>query len=342
MAPSLLFLHTPPTGPVTPTTARLASTSRWPTPRLASQPRRASVTMAAGGGNPTSWDDYVKQRQSGGLQGGTMDEAKAGMQSFIDGGGDMEFDGGDSGGGVVGDGNTDLEDQHNSTEMLREGFGKKGGISNQTGGKVETAMHSRIASAGQNYFGRSTGYAEKKIETITEQDRKMNRMDNVRAQQLENWHNQRSIHQAKQGRREGVMFGSEEYTPFRIDKFAQTKADMKDKRRDGEDWGELKVEPWEEPTETFELRSPVNNTEVVEIQVTNPYISYAPFRCVFTEDSHPAFVARPDRGTMERRGGAPVEIVVRFTPRELMQPSTATLIFETEDFKNIYKFVGST
>ena len=48
---------------------------------------------------------------------------RAARIQFIKGGGDMEFDGGDSGGGVVGDGNTDLEDQHNSPSMVRGGFG---------------------------------------------------------------------------------------------------------------------------------------------------------------------------------------------------------------------------
>ena len=41
---------------------------------------------------------------------------------------DQEFDGGDSGGGVVGDGNTDLEDQHNSATLgaLRGGISDVG------------------------------------------------------------------------------------------------------------------------------------------------------------------------------------------------------------------------
>lgn len=55
----------------------------------------------------SEWDKYLKSR-------GTADveAAEAEYRKFK--GIDQEFDGGDSGGGVVGDGNTDLEDQRTS------------------------------------------------------------------------------------------------------------------------------------------------------------------------------------------------------------------------------------
>ena len=46
---------------------------------------------------------------------------------------------------------------------------------------------SRTASAGANYFGRSTGLADKLIDDMSDEDVKMGRMDRVRAQQKENW-----------------------------------------------------------------------------------------------------------------------------------------------------------
>lgn len=126
----------------------------------------------------TSWEEYARQREAGQLQGGSIDQAKADIQVFIDSGGDMEFDGGDSGGGVVGDGNTDLEDQHNSATLgaLRGGIADLSAASQEVGrGRVKSAVDARTASAGKNYFGRSTGYADKKIEEITEDDLKTGR-----------------------------------------------------------------------------------------------------------------------------------------------------------------------
>ena len=100
---------------------------------------------------------------------------------------ESEFDGGDSGSGVVGDGNVDLEDQHNSATL----GGNRGGIAdvgsagmavgrgnviafdpedNQPAAKGATTA--RTSSAGKNYFGRSTGLADKLISEITEKDLK--------------------------------------------------------------------------------------------------------------------------------------------------------------------------
>ena len=115
---------------------------------------------------------------------------------------DQEFDGGDSGGGVVGDGNTDLEDQHNSATL----GGNRGGFSDLGGGtdlvgrgtvlsyadlpdesqKVSGATEARTTSAGKNYFGRSTGLAEKLIDSITDEDLRTGKLDKVRAQRKDN------------------------------------------------------------------------------------------------------------------------------------------------------------
>ena len=120
---------------------------------------------------------------------------------------DQEFDGGDSGGGVVGDGNTDLEDQHNSATLgaLRGGIDDVTGATlavgrgnvrtlddadynklndaDEFGENVESGRSARSAAAGANYFGRSTGLADKLINEISEDDLKTGRMDKVRAQQ---------------------------------------------------------------------------------------------------------------------------------------------------------------
>eukprot|EP00189_Rhodosorus_marinus_P011180 CAMPEP_0184751658 /NCGR_PEP_ID=MMETSP0315-20130426/43158_1 /TAXON_ID=101924 /ORGANISM="Rhodosorus marinus, Strain UTEX LB 2760" /LENGTH=271 /DNA_ID=CAMNT_0027230935 /DNA_START=340 /DNA_END=1155 /DNA_ORIENTATION=+ len=271
-----------------------------------------------------------------------MKQAEEGLNSFLEGGGDMEFDGGDSGGGVVGDGNMDLEDQHNSAEMLRGGFLEEKNLEDiptENIGQVKSAMDSRVASAGANYFGRTTGYAEKLIANITDEQRRTHRMDEVRAQQIENWHNQRQIHKTREGRQTGEAYGQPVWEPTIIKRNVKQPAGQ---RRDGQDWGDLKVDPSKEPSGTYELKTNIDSTAVVEIRVDNEYMTFAPYRCAFTSDSHYAFSVAPDSGTMNRRGKDPVELVVRFSPREPVSNATATLVFDTEDFTYTYKFFGST
>uniref|UniRef100_A0A7S1XHY3 Uncharacterized protein n=1 Tax=Erythrolobus australicus TaxID=1077150 RepID=A0A7S1XHY3_9RHOD len=296
------------------------------------------------GDQPTSYEEYMRARNAGRYQGGTMDEARKNMQAFLDGGGDMEFDGGDSGGGVVGDGNMDLEDQHNSTNMLRDGFA---GYESSSGRTVESATVARNASAGANYFGRSTGYAETKIGQISEEDRKKKRMDNVRAQQLENWHNQRAIYDANRARGQGVSFGGAavyDNRSFGSQLESQRNAMYSESsgRLDGDEWGAVQAGPGDDVVQTYEVRSGVGVAHVTEFKVKNKFSTFAPFRCAFTSDSHPAFTVSPESGTLNRSTGEPVNVVVRFRPMELMGGATATLVFETEDFKNVYTFVGST
>lgn len=79
-----------------------------------------------------------------------------------------EFDGGDGQMGVAGDGNTKL-DKFDMTEMAK----------------------SKSMSA-KNAWGRSTGYAETLINQGVEQSR---------AQQLENWHNQQEVLQRRKQQR---------------------------------------------------------------------------------------------------------------------------------------------
>ena len=45
---------------------------------------------------------------------------------------------------------------------------------------------------------------------------------------------------------------------------------------------------------------------------------------------------------MNRRSGEPTELVVRFTPSETGRVYESWLVFETEDFKYVYYFNGTT
>jgi hypothetical protein len=285
---------------------------------------------------------------------------------------DQEFDGGDSGGGVVGDGNTDLEDQHNSATLgaLRGGVSDLAGSGINVGrGNVKSATESRTASAGANYFGRSTGLADKLKDEITDKDLKTGRMDCVRAQQKENWFNQRAIHASNRAQGQGVVYGEDQGARPREGGFNTrdslssdawrkggsdgevSQRDLADhlkdlaslpaQRLDGQDWEAVTIKPDDSLEETFEMRVSPRQTAVTEIKVRNDYNTFAPFRCGFVGDSGP-FSVDPGHGSMNRRSGEPVEVVVRFKPMESGVVSEAILVFETEDMRKLYKFIGST
>jgi hypothetical protein len=317
--------------------------------------------------NSGSYEEYAKDRNTGAVQGGSIDETQEALKEW-EKYADMDFDGGDSGGGVVGDGNTDLEDQHNSPSIVRGGMGSaevgEGGM-NVGRGQVKSATTSRTASAGKNYFGRSTGYAEKRIAEISESDLKNHKMDCVRAQQLENWHNQRNIAKENRAQGQGVVFGEkkqaghyiarealaagrgastdgEEISQKDLAKHLESLSTTATERLDGGAWEEVTAEDDEEVTETIELKAPVGGVEIHTLKVKNQFNTFAPYQCKFTADSPIEFSASPNEGSMNRRTGDPIEVTVRFNPKSYGEPVVGKLVFETEDFKNVYKFIGST
>jgi hypothetical protein len=300
-----------------------------------------------------------------------MEAVDAGYRQFK--GIDQEFDGGDSGGGVVGDGNTDLEDQHNSATLgaLRGGIADVTGATLAVGrGNVKSATDSRAASAGANYFGRSTGLAEKIVESMTEEDIKANKIDCVRAQQKENWFNQRAIHASNKAQGQGVVFGQTESGPGSGGGFNTQSALSSDvgrtghieteisqadlanhlhklasapaARLDGEEWSVAHFTATDDISDSFQLRTSVRQTHVTTINVQNNLNTFAPFRCDFVGGSSHSFDVEPRHGTMNRRSGEPVEVVVRFTPESPGDLHEAALVFETEDMKKVYLFEGST
>uniref|UniRef100_A0A7S0Q865 Uncharacterized protein n=1 Tax=Coccolithus braarudii TaxID=221442 RepID=A0A7S0Q865_9EUKA len=318
--------------------------------------------------SPTDFESYIKARQQGLTSGPSMEEAEAGLKIFLENGGDSEFDGGDSGGGVVGDGNTDLEDQHNSPTLgaLRGGVSEAGGLGASIGrGRVEGATNARAASAGGNYFGRDTGYANEKLKQVTEESIRSGKLDAVRAQQFENWFNQRAIHKQNTAQGQGVVFGERKEGGHYIAREAlssqtwrqggeATEISQRDLakhldslreapagRLDGEAWDALSY-GGAELVDTFELKTQAGSTTVKDIRVKNQLNTFAPFQAGFAPGSSDAFQVTPNAGTMNRRSGEPIELTVRFTPKVYGEPVVATLIFETEDFKHAYQFIGST
>ena len=365
-----------------------------PSTPLHAPPTRAAVRTTAvplmmhgdetrDGGTPAaSWQEYLQSRGEADLE-KTQEEYLTSKTLRLNL--DSEFDGGDSGSGAVGDGNVDLEDQHNAVTLgaNRGGVTDLSDASSFVGrGNVQSlvdydslpneeniakgATEARTSSAGKNYFGRSTGLANKLINEMSDEDVKMGRMDCVRAQQKENWFNQRAIHRNNRAQGQGVVFGQEtagapseggfvarenmarssqvenEISQRDLASHLESLASLPAERLDGLEWGELVISPTDPLDATFEVRASPRQTDVTEIAVRNDYNTFAPFRCGFLPGSSGAFACTPNHGTMNRRSGEPTKLTVRYTPQETGVVAEAILIFETEDFKRIYRFIGST
>ena len=76
--------------------------------------------------------------------------------------------------------------------------------------------------------------------------------------------------------------------------------------------------------------------------MTNMFNNFAPYRVALAPGSHPDFTVTPAGGTMNRRDSEPVHVLVRYNPQTYGEAKLAALIFETEDFKKVWNFIGST
>ena len=114
-------------------------------------------------------------------------------------------------------------------------------------------------------------------------------------------------------------------------------------RLDGEAWDEVSFDvSSDEVTQTFEMKAAMRRTAVETILVQNDYNTFAPYQCKFAPGSHPDFSHDPAEGSMNRRSGEPTEITVRFSPKDNGAERVAALVFETEDMKKVYMFIGKT
>ena len=217
------FLPSMPLHASPPTRAAVRTTAVPPHDAWGRDARRRHSRLA-------SWDEYLQSRGAADIE-RTQEEYLQSKTLRLNL--DSEFDGGDSRSGAVGDGNVDLEDQHNAVTLgaNRGGVTDLSDASSFVGrGNVQSlvdydslpneenaakgATEARTSSAGKNYFGRSTGLASKLINEMSDEDVKMGRMDCVRAQQKENWFNQRAIHAQNRAQGQGVVFGQEQqYQP---------------------------------------------------------------------------------------------------------------------------------
>lgn len=85
--------------------------------------------------------------------------------------------------------------------------------------------------------------------------------------------------------------------------------------------------------------APINGVASHEIAVKNPYIGFAKFRAGFVGDAAAEWSVTPNDGFLKQ--SEPTNFVVSYRPQN---PGIVHghLVIETEDFKNVWKVVGTT
>merc|ERR1712154_118669 len=189
---------------------------------------------------------------------------------------------------------------------------------------------SRMRSA-KNAWGTSTGYADQLVEKG---------VDTARAQQLENWHNQREIQAKKQQQR----YMTEQFDQVQENAEAdwRTLAKFGVERNDDFDMNEAFGQVSEMDGEiegTIELSARTGAIGYHEFGLKNPYMGFADFRAAFTPGTSAAWSITPVEGALKQR--EPTTFQLKFRP-DSIGTSEGYLVIETEDFKKVWKLIGST
>jgi len=230
----------------------------------------------------------------------------------------VEFDGGDGQVGVAGDGKNDLDKSDFDTGELAS--------------QVTAAMNKSKMRSARVAWGTSSGYREELLE-------KNPKMDEQRAQQLENWQNQQEIKKKKQEQRQIE------------DSFDQVSANAELDWRDlasfgvertqdfcfDETFGEVKA--GDEVAEVIDFVSRTGAFVYKELPLKNPYMGFADFRAGFTTDSDGCFSVTPTEGGLQ--SSTETKFIIKFKP-DIIGTFTGYLVIETEDFKKTWKLIGST
>jgi hypothetical protein len=218
-----------------------------------------------------------------------------------------EFDGGDGQMGVAGDGKKGLEkDWDKQAELVK----------------------SRTMSA-KNAWGKSTGYAEDLVQKGVEA---------TRAQQLENWMNQRELVQER---------NQQKYMTDEFDKVSSVEEDWRKlakfgiERNQDFDMNQAfgPVVPGGMDQGTIELSGRLNQFQTFEFKIKNPFMGFSDFRAAFTPDTNiNEWSVTPTEGSLNGRG-APVDFLVKFRPSTI-GVSEGFLVVETEDDKWTWRLHG--
>jgi len=228
-----------------------------------------------------------------------------------------EFDGGDGQMGVAGDGSKGLEKMDSGPLM---------------GSSVLKSLDKSKMMSAKNAWGSSTGYADELLS-------KDPKMDEARAQQLENWQNQQEVRRKTQSQQE--MAESLDVASWDEEENWRSLAKFGVDRNQEFDFEETlgAVAAGEDVEGTIEIKSNLGQQYTTELKVRNEYMGFADFRAAFTSDSNPSFSVEPAEGSLSAKEDT--EFIVRFRPQS---PGTSegSLVIETEDFKKTWKVIGST
>ena len=216
---------------------------------------------------------------------------------------------------------------NNHLEMGVAGDGKKG-LDKEWAGGAEMAKSKSMSA--KNAWGKATGYADELI---------AQGVDTSKAQQLENWKNQREVQEQRN------------YQKYMTEEF--------DNQKDDENWrmlskfgGELvqqdvdldqelgAVQPGQQLTGVIELTSRLNQAAVHEFSIKNPFMGFSDYRARFTYMTNPAdWSISPTDGSLNGRG-SPQDFIVKFRPQS-PTVSEGFLVIETEEDKWTYKLIGT-
>lgn len=224
------------------------------------------------------------------------------LSQFVD---FTEFDGGDGQMGVAGDGQQGLEKEWKGQAELSK---------------------SKVMSA-KNAWGKSTGYAD----VLVGQG-----MDTTRAQQIENWKNQREVQEQRNKQR----WMTEEFDRIKVDEDWRSLSSFQGEQVQDVDLDqELGAVVPGAVTGVIELRSRINQASVFEFSIKNPFMGFSDFRARFTQMSNPAeWSVEPGAGALNGRGD-PTVFTVKYRAQTPGQ-SEGYLVVETEDDKWTYRLSG--
>ncbi len=90
---------------------------------------------------------------------------------------------------------------------------------------------------------------------------------------------------------------------------------------------------------TIDLVARTGSIGYHEFGLKNPYMGFADFRATFSPETPPGWTVQPTEGSLMQR--EETKFTVRYTAQQ-MGVTEGYLIIETEDFKKVWKLIGST
>jgi len=215
-----------------------------------------------------------------------------------------QFDGGDSEMGLTGDGTVGLK---------KLGRDVTPHVARTTGARTRGyEPHEEVI------VSQSMSYAEELMHVNPS-------MDFVRAQQLENWAEQREISSTNK-----YMYHERTQESYDVN--------INDHEEDTVQFLHS-VEAGGDYEGMISLRAPLYGVARYDIMLKNPYMGYAKFRAAFAGDASDNWLVTPSDGVLKQNEDT--HFAVTFRPQH-PGVSSGYLVIETHDFKKTWKVVGST